>query len=401
MLIKTNVLNPISVDKTELMENCFLEIENDTIKSILQNSTSDDYLDYSDQICTPGFIDLHVHLSQFMVRGNSNPQLLDWLNNYVFPEEIKSFNPEYAKLVASEFFSELKAMGTTTAVAYVSASKIATDIAFQEADKAGVRVWLGNIQMDCNAPDELCQSTKVNLDNSFDLCEKWNKKTRLLNYIFTPRFAPVCSRELMKETGIYAQKNDIMIQTHLSENHNEIKWVAKLFPECNSYSDVYLKYGLLGKNTIMAHCIHLSEDEKKIMQETDTRIAHCPESNLFLKSGIFPLNEVEESGLKFGLGSDVAAGTSLSMPYHMRIMDYMQVGRYIPAEKSFYYATLGAAKVLNQDHMIGSIATGKQADLAFWKIESDKQDSLKILQTMQYLPNKVQLKRLFISGKKV
>ncbi|PID28111.1 MAG: hypothetical protein CSB55_06260 [Candidatus Cloacimonadota bacterium] len=403
MLIKTGILNPVSPEKAEFIRKCFLEIRGDVIVSVSDKASGKDFIDYSDYLCTPGFIDLHAHLSQFSARGNSNPQLLDWLNNYVFPEEIKSFNPPYAEKIAEEFFTELKKSGTTSVIAYVSASEKATDIAFRQAEKAGIRVWAGNVQMDCNAPEKLCASTEENLRISFALFEKWHQKTPLLNYIFTPRFAPVCSRELMKETGDYALKNKIKIQSHLSENHNENLWVKDLFPECKSYTEVYLKYGLLGENTIMAHCLHLQEREIKIMAETGTKIAHCPESNLFLKSGIFPLKEIEKAELSFGLGSDVAAGSSLFMPYHMRIMDYMQIKNYVPPEKTFYSATLGSAKVLNEHDSIGSIEVGKQADLAFWEIKDYAlyNNARKIIQTMQYLPDKASLKELLVAGKKV
>jgi len=332
------------------------------------------------------------------VRGNSNPQLLDWLNLYIFPEEIRSFDPLYARSVAKAFFTDMKKNGSSTALIYVSASPVATDIAFEEAENAGVRAWIGNIMMDCNAPAELLLPTKNIIDHSFALHDKWKDRSNLLNYIFTPRFAPVCSRELMTETAKYAKKNGVKIQTHLSENANEIEWVKQLFPECNSYADVYFKYNILGNETVMAHCLHLNPSELRLMQETDTRIAHCPESNFFLKSGHYPITEIESSQIKYGLGSDVGAGTCLSMPYHMRMMEYMQSKQSLQAAKTFYHATLGSADILNRKETLGSIEIGKQADIAFWKFDSVSDTANGYLQKLMYTPDKYLLSKLMING---
>ncbi|MCK4311529.1 MAG: amidohydrolase family protein, partial [Candidatus Cloacimonetes bacterium] len=278
LIIKTNILNPISSDKVEFLPDTFISISNKKIASISKTIENQDFTDYSDSVCIPGLIDTHVHLSQYYVRGKHNSNLFDWLDNCTFPEELKSKDPEYARKVAQDFFTALKKAGTTTSVIYTSPFKEACNIAFETAEEMGVRAIIGKTMMDTNSPEYLLEDTETSFLESVELFEKWNKKTELLEYVFSPRFAPVCSSQLMKMIGEFAQKKKAYIQTHLSENQDEIKLVKKLFPKYKNYTEIYEKLGILGPKTLLGHGIHLDNEELEIIKKTKSKIIHCPDS---------------------------------------------------------------------------------------------------------------------------
>jgi guanine deaminase len=368
-IYKTSILSPLNPFEAELKKNIFLEIENDIIENVSNQAEQYPlYEDKTDCLCIPGLIDTHVHLSQLRIRGKHSPNLLHWLNTYTFREEFRSVDRHYAEQIAREFFTALKAKGTTTAVIYTAPFEIACEIAFQVAEELDFRVIIGMTMMDQNCPDYLRQNTKQAFEDSVKLYEKWNLKNPKLEYIFTPRFAPTCSRELMLLTGNFASKNNAFIQTHLSENLDEIKWVLELFPECKSYTEVYEKYNLLTTKTLLGHGIHLSEKEMEMIQTHDSKITHCPDSNFFLKSGRFPLQKLRSKRIDFALASDIGGGTSLSMLHVMKMCNYRQDDYLVSPQEAFYYATLGAAKIIGKENLLGSIEIGKAADLVFLSI---------------------------------
>ena len=256
--------------------------------------------------------------------------------------------------------------GTTTCVIYTAPFFSACDMAFEIAQETGIRALIGMTMMDMNCPENLPQNSHKTLEESILLYEKWHGKNAKLDYIFTPRFAPTCSLELMKEVAKYAIEHNAWIQTHLSENKEEIEMVKEIFGFKN-YTEVYQKAGLLTQHSIFAHCIHLGDEEIKMLAENKCKIAHCPDSNFFLKSGEFPLQKIEEAGIEYGLGSDVGAGTSLNMLYHTKMMNYRQSDYPVLPAKALYHITLGSAKLLGVDEIIGSLEIGKEADIVFLK----------------------------------
>ncbi|MCD4795937.1 MAG: amidohydrolase family protein, partial [Candidatus Cloacimonetes bacterium] len=322
--IKTTILNPVSPLEAELLPDVFITISGEKIESISRVCNEKEFTDLSDHICIPGLIDAHVHLSQFYARGKHSPNLLHWLEKHIFPEELKSKDPEYARKIAEDFFSASIKNGTTTSVIYTAPFKQACDIAFETAEKKGIRAIIGKTMMDCNSPEYLAEDTETSFNESMELFEKWNKKTNLLEYAFSPRFAPVCSSKLMKLIGNFAKKNDAYIQTHLSENKEEIKWVNDLFPEYRNYTEVYGKHDLLSPKTLLGHAIHLNDDELSLIKNAGSKIVHCPDSNFFLKSGVLQFEKIKNAGIEFALASDVAAGTSLSMFNVMKMCCYRQ-----------------------------------------------------------------------------
>ena len=396
--IATNIINPVNADNYEYIPECWLEIENGIILSISKNAPDKDFIDKRDCICLPGLIDAHVHLSQFDIRGCRAPDLLEWLHRYVFPAELRSKQYDYAKDIAERFYRDALSKGTTTTVVYTAPFKTACDAAFEMADKLKVRSIIGMTMMDTNCPEYLKQETEKALEDSVALFEKWGNGD-LLDYIFSPRFAITCSEQLMKSVGKTAEKLSARIQTHLSENHNEIALVSELFPHYNSYTDVYHQCGILGKRTIMGHSIHLNQNEISLLQQTDTRIAFCPDSNFFLKSGKFPFWNMIENNIKTALSSDVGAGTELSMFEVMKMADYTVAEKGINPANALYFSTLGAAEVIGLQDKIGSIETGKEADMIFIKRKKQSEENIDLeLAQMIFLNRELKLDSTWVKG---
>ncbi|ASI90727.1 guanine deaminase [Vibrio mediterranei] len=319
---------------------------------------------YKDKLITSGFIDTHIHYPQTGMIASYGEQLLDWLENYTFPEERRFKNPVYAHKVAKLFLDELASNGTTTALVFGTVHKESVDVFFEEAEKRKLRMIAGKVLMDRNAPDYLTDTPESGYQASKELIEKWHNRGRLL-YAVTPRFAPTSTPEQLATVGkLLEEYPDVYMHTHLSENKKEIEWVLDLFPERESYLDVYDHYGLLHKRSVFAHGIHLSDCECQRLADTESAIAFCPTSNLFLGSGLFKLNKLEEHGVRVGMGTDVGAGTSFSILQTMseayKIMQLQQ--EKLHPLKSLYLATLGGAKSLHLEDKIGNLAVGKEAD---------------------------------------
>ncbi|HPP86677.1 MAG TPA: guanine deaminase [bacterium] len=368
IIIKGNIVNPISRLKTEYFANQALVIENGKIIEIcnLQDCEKKyhafEILNFTDKYILPGFIDLHLHIPQVNQRARYGENLMDWLKKYILKAENDFEKLEKAEKSIKTCFNALIANGTTTAVMYNSYHKQATDLAFKIAEKSGLKVFIGKVMMDYFVSGEQFETTENSLRDSYDLYKKWHGKDNgRINYIFSPRFAPACSLELLTEIGRLAKKEGIYIQSHLSENREEIEQVLSKFFGFETYTDVYYKTGCLTDKSIMGHCIHLNDYEFNLLKETNCKIAHCPSSNFFLKSGVFDLSAAERKGIILGLGSDVGAGPSFSMFDVMKSMNYSQPFHILP-QKSFYYATLGNAQALGIENTTGNFAAGKDAD---------------------------------------
>ena len=317
-------------------------------------------------IIMPGFIDMHLHLPQFHLRGHYGASLLDWLKTYIIPAENNLTPSQKTKSFIKAFYQEMWRNGTTTAVIFSSNSFNFTDQAFQVAKDVGFRAILGKTMADRKYSSIITavESTEKSLRESIELFEKWHGVDDLLYYAFSPRFAPAVTEKLLCEVGRFCSKNSAYIHTHLAETTDELNLTRKFFPKYKTYTELYYKTGILGEKTIVAHAIHLKESEYKLLAKTKANVAHCPSSNFFLHSGLANTQKMEDYKIKIGLGSDVGAGPSFSLFTIMRDAYYV---RSTPPAKSFYNATLGAAKALGLDNRIGSIATGKDADFVVVK----------------------------------
>jgi guanine deaminase len=317
----------------------------------------------NDVLITPGFFDTHLHAPQLEMIGSYGGHLLDWLNRYTFPTEAKFSDPRYAQVIARAFFDELLRNGTLCALVFSTIHYEATDIFFAEAERRGFRGIIGKTMMDRNAPVALLENAAQSYDASRKLLQKWHKRG-LLRYAITPRFAPTSTPELLACAGdLKREFRDAYVHTHISENTAEVEWVHELFHEAE-YADVYDRYGLLDERTVLAHGIHLTAEELDLLSRRKSRIAHCPNSNLFLGSGLFPLHRALSAGIEVGLGTDIGAGTTASMFTAMADAYKVQQvqGVSLTPIELWYLATLGGARALSLSEESGSLERGKSAD---------------------------------------
>ena len=320
--------------------------------------------EYTDALITPGFIDTHIHLPQTGMIGSYGEQLLDWLNTYTFPCEKQFADPAHSAEVADIFLKELLRNGTTTALVFGSVHKESVEAFFQAAEQLNLRMIAGKVMMDRNAPDYLTDTAESGYADSKALIERWHGKGRL-HYAVTPRFAPTSTPEQLTLAGqLLSEYPDLYMQTHISENVEEVQWVKALFPERSGYLDVYDHFKLLGERSVFAHGVHLCDDECARLAETGSAIAFCPTSNLFLGSGLFNLPMAEKHKVNVGVGTDVGGGTSFSILQTLNeAYKVMQMqGAKLSPFKSLYLATLGGARALRLDDRIGSLQVGNEAD---------------------------------------
>lgn len=339
----------------------------------LKDQPVDNTVDYSGKIITAGFVDTHVHYPQITMISEYGEQLIGWLNTYTFPTEIKYKNHHYASQEAAEFLDQLINNGTTTALVFATSSPVSVDAFFEQALKRNMRMISGKVLMDRNAPAELLDTPQSAYEESKLLIEKWQHKGRL-DYAVTPRFAPTSTDQELAVAGrLLKEYPDVYLHTHLAENNQEVEWVKQLFPQSRSYLDVYDKHGLVTKKSIFAHSIHLNDDDFRVLSEKNANIAFCPTSNLFLGSGLFNLDKSREYHIPVGLGTDVGAGTSLSIIQTMdeaykvtqmrkAFTDKPEEVHSLTPRENLYLATLGGATVLSLQDKIGSLTLGKEAD---------------------------------------
>lgn len=414
-LIRGRIINPLSSNKLEEFKDGALVIDGSG-KIVARGNYKDfDLRTYAlkhlstSSLIIPGLIDCHLHLPQLDMRGEHGVTLLDWLERYIFPAEKAFADLRIAEDVSKRFFKKLILNGTTTSAVYMSIHAKATDLAFKIAKASGVRAIIGKVMMDQYSPEGLCENTHQSLKDSEGLCGKWHGACGgRLKYAFTPRFAPTCSEELLLEVGRLAQEARAYIQTHIAETRAENERVHEIYPDYKNYTEVYEENGCLGPKTILGHAIHLSEDEMARLAQTKTKIAHCPTSNFFLKSGRMPVELIEEHGITYGLGTDIGAGTSMSLFTTMRHADYIQPHITVSPTKAFYLATLGGAKALSLDNVVGNFKVGKDADFCVVDISAidprykhEELTAEEILSLLMYRGNGSVIKETYVVGNKL
>jgi guanine deaminase len=323
--------------------------------------------DYSGCLIAPGFVDTHVHYVQTGMVASYGQQLLDWLDRYAFPAEMAFSDGDHAAAMAKVFCDELLRNGTTTALVFCAVYPQSVDALFAEAERRGMRIIAGKVLMDRNAPQKLRDSAQRGYDESKALIARWHGRGRGL-YAITPRFAGTSTpAQLDAAATLWREHPDVMVQTHIAENRREIEWTAELFPERKDYLDIYEHHGLTGRRAVLAHGVHLSEDELCRCHDSGSALAHCPTSNLFLGSGLFRIGDAKDPRrpVQVGLGTDIGGGTSFSLLATMgAAYEVAQLnGRSLSAVEAFYLATLGGARALALDDRIGAIAPGREADL--------------------------------------
>ena len=270
-------------------------------------------VEYGDKLILPGFVDAHVHYPQTGIIASWGKRLINWLNTYTFPEEMRFDDPDYAADIAGRYLDLTLADGTTTVCSYATIHPTSVDAIFEAAAARGQRVVAGKTCMDRNAPDGLRDTAQSAYDDSKALIEKWHGQGRS-HYAITPRFSPTSTVEQLNALGaLWAEHPEVLMQTHLSEQVDEIEWVKGLYPDARDYLDTYEAHGLLGARGIYGHSIHMEPREMDRLSEVGGAVVHCPTSNTFIGSGLFDLAAMKAHSIPVGLATDTGGGSSFSM----------------------------------------------------------------------------------------
>ncbi|MBC2834381.1 guanine deaminase [Paragemmobacter straminiformis] len=326
--------------------------------------------DYGRDLITAGFIDAHVHYPQTAIIASWGKRLIDWLNSYTFPEEMRFADAAYAAEVAERYLTLATAHGTTTACTYCTIHPESVDAIFTAAQARGMRIYAGKTCMDRNAPDGLRDTAQTAYDESKRLLGKWHGVDRL-SYVITPRFSPTSTPEQLGALGaLWGEYPDCLMQTHLSEQVDEIAWVKDLFPQSRDYLDTYEAQGLLREGALFGHAIHLTPRERARLVEAGASLVHCPTSNTFIGSGLFDMGLAR--ALRVGLATDTGGGSSFSMLHTMAAAyEVAQLrGQALHPAQLIWLATQGSARALHAEDRIGNIAAGMEADLTILNLAS-------------------------------
>jgi guanine deaminase len=319
--------------------------------------------DHGRALISAGFVDAHVHYPQTAMIASWGKRLIDWLNLYTFPEEMRFADPAYADEIAARYLDIVLANGTTTVCSYATIHPASVDAIFTEAKSRNMRIYTGKTCMDRNAPPGLRDTPQSAYDDSKRLLQKWHGVGRL-SYVITPRFSPTSTPEQLAALGqLWKEFPDCLMQTHLSEQTDEIEWVHGLHPQARDYLDTYETQGLLREGALYGHAIHLTAREKDRLIEAGASLIHCPTSNTFIGSGLFDMGLATR--LRVGLATDTGGGSSFSMLRTMAAAyEVAQLrGMSLHPSQLWWLATQGSARALHAEGRIGNIAPGMEADL--------------------------------------
>lgn len=375
-VLKGNILYSTTLEKMKVVENgyvvCVDGISQGTFEKLPSEYESLPLVDYGDDLIVPGMVDLHVHAPQFAFRGTGmDLELMDWLNANAFPEEARFSDEAYATKAYGIVADLFKKSATTRAVLFASRHTDATEILMDKMEKSGIVSYVGKVNMNRLAPEELVEkSTEESAEETLRWLKEIEGKFQHTKPILTPRFIPSCTDDLMEKLSEIRKDYDLPVQSHLSENYGEIQTVKELVPSSAFYGDAYDSFGLFGGDhkCIMAHCVHSGKEEIALMKKNGVYVAHCPESNANLSSGIAPIRKYLEEGIHVGLGSDVSGGTTLSLfaamklaiqvsKLYWRLVD--QKMKPMNFDEAFYLATVGGGSFFGK---VGSFKKGYEFD---------------------------------------
>lgn len=418
--LKGNIVYAKELGTLEICENSYLVCEDGLAAGIYQKLPAAfeqiEVKDMGDKLIIPGLVDLHVHAPQYSFRGlGMDLELLDWLNTNTFPEEAKYKDLEYAEKAYGIFAENMKKSATTRACVFATLHNEATLLLMDKLEQAGISAMVGKVNMDRNSPDILREESA---EASAEATREWLAAVKERGYahitpILTPRFTPSCTDELMKLLKEIQEEYKLPMQSHLSENQGEISWVKELCPWSEFYGDAYDHFGLFGGEckTIMAHCVYSDEREMQRMKERGVYVAHCPESNTNLSSGVAPIRRYLDEGLHVGLGSDVAAGSTENMFFAMaqaiqasklrwRLLDDSL--KPLTVEEVFYLATKGGGAFFGK---VGSFENGYEFDAVVLddsRLEHPQELTVKQrLERMIYLGDAREVVQKYVMGKNV
>lgn len=417
--LKGNIIYSKNQNVINFCENSFL-ICQDGISMGVFEKLDEKYkdikvIDFGEKIICPGLTDLNTHAPQYNFRGmGMDLELLDWLNTYTFPSEAKFKDENYAKKSYQRFVDYLKHGPNTRHVIFSSLHVKSTIILMDLMEKSKMVSFVGKVNMDRNGGVDLEEKdAKESEKSTIEWLESIKGKYKNTYPILTPRFIPSCTDDLLERLRKIKDDYNLPIQSHLSENLGEIEWVKELVPNAKFYGDAYNIFDLFGKNnkTVMAHCVHSNEDEQDLIKENEVFIAHCPDSNTNLTSGIAPAGKYLREGQKIGLGSDVAGGTHASIFKAMADAIKVSKLRYrlldekikpLSLEEAFYMGTLGGGEFFGK---VGSFEKGYEFDAIIIDdeklLEEDKFDLKQRLERIVYLSKDEDVVSKFVRGVKI
>ena len=328
--------------------------------------------DHGAALVCPGFVDAHCHYPQTAIVASWGKRLIDWLDAYTFPEEARFGDPDHAARIAERHLDLLLANGTTSACSFCTSHPVSVDAFFEAAEARGMRVAAGKTCMDRNAPEALTDTAQRAYDESKALASRWHRRGRA-RYAIAPRFSPTSTPGQLEALGaLWAEMPDCLMQTHISEQRDEVAWVAEIFPEARDYLDTYERFGLLGARGLYGHAIWLTERERARLAEAGASVVHCPTSNTFIGSGLFDLARARSDGIGVGLATDTGGGSSFSMLRTMAAAYEIGqlTGTALHPAQLIWLATEGSARAMHMADRVGRIAPGMEADLTVLDLAS-------------------------------
>ena len=375
-IYKAHILYTKEQSRFEVLENGYIAVDaNGRVTGVAANLSSLDsedaeIVDYSDRLLIPAMNDLHVHAAQYRNQGIAmDLELLPWLQNYTFPEEMKYADIDYAERMYRHFVHDLWRVGTMRACTFATIHTESTHLLMRLFQEAGMGALVGKVGMDRNCPEELKESVEEMVKGYESLIHsQCSDAQSLVRPIITPRFIPSCTPEMLRACGELAAKYHLHVQSHLSENKDEVALVQKLEPESSCYGNAYDRYGLFGQTpTVMAHCVFTEGEELELMRRRGVMVAHCPTSNLNVTTGIAPIRQFLDEGVRVGLGSDISGGHDLSI---FRVMVYaIQTSKlhyqrnharsFLTLSEAFWMATKSAGSFFGR---VGSFEPGYEFD---------------------------------------
>ena len=414
-IYKANILYTKDPSRFEVIENGFLAVGDDGriigIATDLASLDSEEaeIVDFGNRLLIPAMNDMHVHAPQLRNQAVAmDLELLPWLQNYTFPEEVKYADIHYAEKMYRRFLHTQWLFGSMRSCVYSTVHTESTRLLMKLYQETGMGAFVGKVAMNRNCPEALCEDVEAAIEGNEQLIAEFNHPNALVRPIITPRFVPACTPQLLRACGKLADKYHLPVQSHLSENMSEIEWVAELEPESKNYGDVYNRYGLFGQTpTIMAHCVWSTGQELELMKRNGVMVAHSPTSNYNLASGMAPVRTFLDEGVRIGLGSDISGGHDLNM---FRMLVYaIQVSKmhyqhnhdikFLSLAEAFWIATKSAGSFFGK---VGSFEPGYEFDALVIDdsvLNFDDYSLLERLERFVYVGDDRQIEYRFCRGK--
>ena len=410
---KAHLLYTKEKDCFEVIENGYIAVGADgRVLSLSTHLPAEDaeVIDFGNRLLIPAMNDVHVHAPQYRNQGIAmDLELLPWLQNYTFPEEMKYADLDYAERRYRRFIRDLWRFGTMRACVFATIHTESTRLLMRLFQEAGMGAFVGKVAMNRNCPEGLSESVEDMAQGYESLIGDFSHDSHV-RPIITPRFIPSCSPEMLRACGDLAAKYQLPVQSHLSENKDEIALVAQLEPESTCYGDAYNRYGLFGQTpTVMAHCVWTEGEELELMKKNGVMVAHCPTSNLNIASGLAPVRTFLDAGIPVGLGSDISGGHDLNI---FRVMVYaIQVSKmcyqqnhdrkFLSLSEAFWIATKSAGSFFGR---VGSFEPGYEFDALVINDSDLNHDDYSLLHRLErfiYLGDDRQIEHRFCCGKEV